>query len=79
MDHKWEYLSVRFQFKGMGVTKEFMNLAVDGSRLNPVNRDVVNTLPELLSFAGDDGWELVTHVVMSDSYHLMHFKRPKRD
>lgn len=77
MKQTWEYLSVRFQFKGLGVTKEFMNLAVDGAKLNPIENDVVNTLPELLVLAGDDGWELTTHIVMSDAYHLMHFKRPK--
>ncbi len=77
MRQTWEYLSVRFQFKGLGVTKEFMNLAVDGAKLNPIEKDVVNNLPELLVLAGDDGWELTTHIVMSDAYHLMHFKRPK--
>ncbi len=77
MKQTWEYLSVRFQFKGLGVTKEFMNLAVDGAKLNPIEKDVVNTLPELLAVVGNDGWELTTHIVMSDAYHLMHFKRPK--
>lgn len=72
---KWEYLSVRFTFKGLGATKEFMDLAVDGDKLKVSDRQVVNTLPELLEYAGDDGWELVCHTV--ETYHYMQFKRPK--
>jgi len=76
-DQKWEYLSVRFTFKGFGATKEFHELSVDGDKLKVNDRKIVNSLPELLEFAGDDGWELTTHT--GETYHYMTFKRPKRD
>jgi hypothetical protein len=72
---KWEYLSVRCQFKGLGATKEFYALAVDGDKLKVADNRVVNSLPELLEYAGEDGWELVCHAV--ETYHYMQFKRPR--
>jgi len=74
---KWEYMTVRFQFKGVGATKEFMVLAVDGDKLKVADNRIVSSLPELLEFAGDDGWELTTHT--GETYHYMTFKRPKLD
>ena len=72
---KWEYMSVRFQFKGLGATKEFQYLSVDGDKLKVNDSRIVDTLPELLEYAGNDGWELVTHT--GETYHYMTFKRPK--
>lgn len=81
----WEYLSVRFNFKGRGVTQEFNLLDSGGERLEQWASErgsAAETLPELLVLAGEDGWELATHTVhesqlSGETWHYMHFKRPK--
>jgi len=86
---KWEYKHVRFDYVGRGITQEFNILDVDGQRLKgwfggKDNRKVT-MLPELLTFFGEEGWELVNHVVNQDgrgdavTFHYMTFKRPKAD
>ncbi len=86
--NKWEYLSVRFDFVGRGITKEFDVLDVDGERLHgwsTKNKRVAETLPEFLDIVGEDGWELVTHSIAEGrrgdnlEWHYMTFKRPKED
>ncbi len=42
----WEYLSVRFDYKGRGITQEF-NWTLTGN----------------VRLAGEDGWEMLRHVV----------------
>lgn len=84
---RWEYLSVRFDFVGRGITQEFNNLDINGERIKSwgsKDQRVVSTLPELLSAVGDDGWELVSHDWDRDpstgtTWHYMHFKRPVED
>ena len=77
---QWDYLSVRFSYKGRGITQEFEFLKVDGEHeddtLDEDDDDVVSSLPELLVVVGEDGWELVTHVIL-EGLHYMHFKRPR--
>lgn len=82
---KWQYLSIRFTFKGRGITQEFQTLDVDGERLQAYGQDnprFVNTLPEFLDAVGDDGWELASHSAThnpnaSQNEHYMLFKKPK--
>lgn len=87
---KWEYKHVRFDYVGRGITQEFNILDIDGQRLKgwfPAGKDdrKVTTLPELLLFFGEEGWELFNHVVNQDgrgdavTFHYMTFKRPKLD
>jgi hypothetical protein len=83
---RWEYLSVRFDYKGRGITQEFNLLDINGKRekgwLNTEGESAA-TLPEFLQLAGSDGWELASHVVNQDNqlngvtFHYMQFKRPK--
>lgn len=83
---QWEYLSVRFDFKGRGITQEFSILDVNGERVKSWaggGDGAARTLPELLSRSGEIGWELVSHVVNQDNrtngvtLHYLTFKRPK--
>ena len=86
---KWDYLSIRCGFKGLGVTQEFSSLDHNGERLDDSvwtsqGGQLAKTLPELLSLAGEDGWELVTHAVHASQAtgmpaHYLTFKRPKDD
>ena len=85
---KWDYLAIRFGFKGLGVTQELSSLDHNGERLGDTWTSArghdATTLPELLTLAGEDGWELVTHTVQTSqssgmSEHYLTFKRPKED
>jgi len=86
---QWEYKHIRFDYVGRGITQEFNILDIDGERLkgwfSGKNNRKVTTLPELLTFFGEDGWDLVSHVVNQDgrsdavTFHYMTFKRPKAD
>jgi hypothetical protein len=55
---KWEYLSMRFDDKGCGITQEFSVLDINGQWqkgwLN-ANKQVAATLPEFLRLVGEDG------------------------
>jgi hypothetical protein len=76
---KWEYMSVRFNYVGMGIKQEFDSLDVNGERLTPVENNentAIKTLPAFLNYIGEQGWELVNHTTES-GWHYMHFKRPK--
>ena len=78
---QWDYLSIRFNYKGRGITKEFGFLDVNGERVSS-DGEAPSNLPELLEQVGQDEWELVTHTVNQMETHWMHFKRPagtKRD
>ena len=76
----WEYLSLRFNYKGLGIKKEFALLDVNGERVanwRGKDEEAPQSLPELLSLVGVDGWELTTHTISENSgMHHMHFKRP---
>ena len=78
---QWDYLSIRFTYKGRGITKEFALLDVDGERVSGYSEkdeEAPSSLPELLALVGADGWELATHAFSETSgMHHMHFKRPR--
>ncbi len=78
---QWDYLSIRFTYKGRGITKEFALLDVDGERVSSYSgkdEEAPASLPELLALVGADGWELATHAFSETSgMHHMHFKRPR--
>mgnify|MGYP001790948429 CR=1 FL=1 len=84
---KYEYLSIRYDYKGRGITQEFNLLDVNGERKIGWNDDkdkagkLPNNLPDFLAVVGSQGWEMITHVVNQDNksngvtLHYMHFKR----
>ena len=75
---KWEYLNIRYDFLGRGITQEFQKLDINGKRQNFTK----STLPELLNDLGQEGWELVCHSSLDDgqtnlvTWHYLFFKRP---
>ncbi len=79
---QWEYKSVRFDYKGRGITQEINLLDIDGKRVRDWgSADDVLSLPEILAALGRDGWEMVSHAVNQDNqtngvtFHYMQFKR----
>lgn len=53
-----EYLSVRFDYRGRGITQGFNLLDVNGQRLTgwtSESKQGAKTLPEFLKLAGEDG------------------------
>ncbi len=79
-------MSLRFDYRGRGITQEFNLLDVNGQRLagwSGESGQGAKTLPEFLKLAGDEGWEMVSHTVNQDmqangvTWHYMQFKRPK--
>ena len=78
---QWEYLSVKFNYKGLGIKEEFTLLDIDGERVSGYwshDEEAPENLPKLLDLLGADGWELVTHAFSSVSgMQHMHFKRPR--
>jgi hypothetical protein len=82
MPKRFEYKSIRLDFKGRGITQEINILDIDGKRVKGWGSSAnVPTLPEMLSALGEDGWELVSHVVNQDNvtngitFHYYTFKR----
>ena len=77
----WEYKSLRFDYKGRGITQEINLLDIDGVRIKGWGDQDVPSLPALLADLGRDGWEMVAHVVNQDNqtngvtFHYMQFKR----
>ncbi len=84
---RWEYKSIRFDYKGRGITQEINLLDIDGQRIKGWfdGADEVPSLPEMLRALGEDGWEMISHVVNQDiknngvTLHYMQFKRPLID
>ena len=81
---RWEYKHIRLDYKGRGITQEINILDIDGQRIRGWgSAKEVPTLPEMLATLGDDGWEMVSHVVNQDntpngvSFHYYNFKRAK--
>lgn len=79
---RFEYKSVRLDFKGRGITQEINLLDIDGKRIKGWGSSTsVPTLPEMMAALGSDGWELVSHVVNQDNqangvtFHYYTFKR----
>ena len=84
---RWDYKHIRLDYKGRGITQEINLLDIDGERIrgwsdNFSSKDVP-TLPEILNKLGDDGWEMISHVVNQDlaangtTMHYYNFKREK--
>ena len=83
----WEYKHIRLDYKGRGITQEINILDIDGERLrgwtDNFSSNEVPTLPELFEKLGNDGWEMVSHVVNQDvkqngvTLHYYNFKREK--
>ena len=84
---RWDYKHLRLDYKGRGITQEINLLDIDGQRIrgwsdNFSSKDVP-TLPEILNKLGDDGWEMISHVVNQDlaangtTMHYYNFKREK--
>ncbi len=65
----WEYLWVRFNYRGRGVTQEFNLLGVNGQRLTgwtSESKQEIKTLPELLRLSDEDGWEMMSRTINQD-------------
>ena len=84
---RWDYKHLRLDYKGRGITQEINLLDIDGERIrgwtdNFSNKEVPS-LPEILNKLGDDGWEMISHVVNQDlaangtTMHYYNFKREK--
>ena len=84
---RWDYKHLRLDYKGRGTTQEINLLDIDGDRVrgwtdNFSNKEVPS-LPEILNKLGDDGWEMISHVVNQDlsangtTMHYYNFKREK--
>jgi len=84
---RWDYKHIRLDYKGRGITQEINLLDIDGERVRSwtdnFSSKEVPTLPELFAKLGDDGWEMVSHVVNQDitqngvTLHYYNFKREK--
>ena len=84
---RWDYKHIRLDYKGRGITQEINLLDIDGERVrgwsDNFSSKEVPTLPELLNKLGDDGWEMISHVVNQDlaqngtTMHYYNFKREK--
>ena len=82
MRKRFEYKNIRFDFKGRGITQEINLLDIDGERVRGwKNNKEVPTLPEMVAALGQDGWEMVSHMVNQDNqangvtFHYLYFKR----
>lgn len=84
---RWDYKHMRLDYKGRGITQEINLLDIDGERIrgwtDNFSSKEVPSLPEILTKLGDDGWEMISHVVNQDlaqngtTMHYYNFKREK--
>ena len=84
---RWDYKHIRLDYKGRGITQEINLLDIDGERVrgwsDNFSSKEVPTLPDILNKLGDDGWEMISHVVNQDlaqngtTMHYYNFKREK--
>ena len=84
---RWDYKHIRLDYKGRSITQEINLLDIDGERVrgwsDNFSSKEVPTLPEILNKLGDDGWEMISHVVNQDlaqngtTMHYYNFKREK--
>ena len=84
---RWDYKHLRLDYKGRGITQEINLLDIDGERIrgwsDNFSKKEVPSLPEILNKLGDDGWEMISHVVNQDlaangtTMHYYNFKREK--
>ena len=84
---RWEYKHIRLDYKGRGITQEINTLDIDGKRYRGHMDNFADTneqppLPEMFRELGEQGWEMVSHVVNQDNqtncltFHYYNFKRP---
>jgi len=84
---RWEYKHIRLDYLGRGITQEINTLDIDGKRLRGHMDNFTDTneqppLPEMFRELGEQGWEMVSHVVNQDNqtngvtFHYYNFKRP---
>ena len=84
---RWDYKHLRLDYKGRVITQEINLLDIDGERVrgwsDNFSSKEVPSLPEILNKLGDDGWEMISHVVNQDlaangtTMHYYNFKREK--
>ena len=78
---RWDYKHIRLDYKGRGITQEINLLDIDGERIRGWQGKEVPSLPEMLAALGEDGWEMVSHMVNQDNtangvtWHYYNFKR----
>jgi hypothetical protein len=70
----YQFIQVRVQLLGRGMTKEIMNLYVNGKRLKPLQK----TLPEFLNYLGFSGFKVVTAVLETEGVYT-HFITLQRE
>ncbi len=83
----WDYKHIRLDYKGRGITQEINILDIDGERIrgwtDNFSSNEVPTLPEVFEKLGNEGWEMVSHVINQDikqngvTLHYYNFKREK--
>ena len=66
----WEYKHIRLDYKGRGITQEINTLDIDGTRYPrgiwttaSADTNEQPPLPEMFRELGEQGWEMVSHVV----------------
>ena len=84
---QWDYKHIRLDYKGRGITQEINILDIDGERIrgwtDNFSQKEVPSLPEIFEKLGNEGWEMVSHVVNQDitqngvTLHYYNFKREK--
>jgi hypothetical protein len=70
----YQFIQIRVQLLGRGMTNEIMNLYVNGKRLKPR----FGTLHELLNYLGSQGFQVVTTSVETEGVYT-HFYTLQRE
>jgi hypothetical protein len=70
----YQFIQIRVQLVGRGMTQEIMNLYVNGKRLRPSQK----TLPDFLNYLGFSGFKVVTAVLETEGVYT-HFITLQRE
>lgn len=70
----YQFIQIRAQLLGRGMTKEIYTLYVNGKRLKPK----VKTLPEFLNYLGSQGFRVVTAELETEGVYT-HFYTLQRE
>ena len=70
----YQYLQIRVQLLGRGMTNEIMNLYVNGKKLKPK----VQTMHEFLNFLGEQGFKVITAELETEGTYT-HFYTMQRE
>ena len=70
----YQFLQIRVQLKGRGMTNEIMNLYINGKKLKPR----VNTMHEFLQYLGAQGFGVVTAELETEGVYT-HFYTLQRE